>query len=644
MTAIDDIKDRLDIVDIVSETVKLRKAGKNYTGFCPFHPNVHTPAFVVFPDSGTWRCFGQCNEGGDIFKFVMKREGWDFSQTLKALADRAGIQLEPLTPQRVEQDETQNRISKLLEDVVIYYHDLLKTHPEGKQALSYLQQRGLNDQTIEKFMLGFALPGWDNLLQHMNAKGVPNEYLLEAGLLSERDDGGVYDRFRNRIMIPIRDGQGHMAGFGARILDPNDVPKFLNSPQTAIFDKGRMLYGLDAARKSIRAMDQAVVVEGYLDVIMLHQAGYTNTVSPMGTALTEDQLRMVKKFTRRLVLALDADAAGQKATLRGLQIAREAMDHETEIGFDVRGLLRQEARLQADIRVTTIPEGMDPDEVVLRDPLEWKKILDTAKPLVVHVMETLASDQDVHDPKVKQDIASQVMPLIDDVPNLVERDAYRQKLARLLKLDESTLAGFAPRSKSVVRPFSRSRRQQMQTQGAEGETRKSSTIHLLDPLQPLENHILAAILRQPDIVYRLDRMLQQNNLDRLKDADFSSTQNQHLFALIQESLSQDELDPVVYIQDHKPIGIESYSEEAQRFSMDSVIKFDDMLSDCFRTILRMRQITIHQSLQEMKYLQEDGEENKTDEAIQYQRRVHLFTQELRKITLAMGTLTRLKTS
>lgn len=644
MTAIDDIKDRLDIVDIVSETVKLRKAGKNYTGFCPFHPNVHTPAFVVFPDSGTWRCFGQCNEGGDIFKFVMKREGWDFSQTLKALADRAGIQLEPLTPQRVEQDETQNRISKLLEDVVIYYHDLLKTHPEGKQALSYLQQRGLNDQTIEKFMLGFALPGWDNLLQHMNAKGVPNEYLLEAGLLSERDDGGVYDRFRNRIMIPIRDGQGHMAGFGARILDPNDVPKFLNSPQTAIFDKGRMLYGLDAARKSIRAMDQAVVVEGYLDVIMLHQAGYTNTVSPMGTALTEDQLRMVKKFTRRLVLALDADAAGQKATLRGLQIAREAMDHETEIGFDVRGLLRQEARLQADIRVTTIPEGMDPDEVVLRDPLEWKKILDTAKPLVVHVMETLASDQDVHDPKVKQDIASQVMPLIDDVPNLVERDAYRQKLARLLKLDESTLAGFAPRSKSVIRPFSRSRRQQMQTQGAEGETRKSSTIHLLDPLQPLEKHILAAILRQPDIVYRLDRMLQQNNLDRLKDADFSSTQNQHLFALIQESLSQDELDPVVYIQDQKPIGIESYSEEAQRFSMDSVIKFDDMLSDCFRTILRMRQITIHQSLQEMKYLQEDGEENKTDEAIQYQRRVHLFTQELRKITLAMGTLTRLKTS
>jgi len=644
MTAIDDIKDRLDIVDIVSETVKLRKTGKNFTGFCPFHPNVHTPAFVVFPDSGTWRCFGQCNEGGDIFKYVMKREGWDFAQALKALADRAGVQLEPLTPQRVEQDETQNRISKLLEDVVVYYHNLLKTHPAGKEALSYLQTRGLSDQTIEKFMLGFALPGWDNLLQHMNSKGVPNEYLLEAGLLTERDDGSVYDRFRNRIMIPIRDGQGHMAGFGARIIDPNDVPKFLNSPQTAIFDKGRMLYGLDAARKSIRSMNQAVVVEGYFDVIMLHQAGYTNTISPMGTALTEDQLRLLKKFTRRLVLALDADAAGQKATLRGLQIAREAMDHETEIGFDVRGLLRQEARLQADIRVTTIPEGMDPDEVVMRDPLEWKNILDTAKPLVVHVMETLASDQDVHDPKIKKDIASQVMPLIEDVPNLVERDAYRQKLARLLKLDESTLAGFAPRSQAVVRPFSRSRRKQMQTHEADQETRKNSTIHLLDPLLPLENHIMAAILRQPDIVYRLDRMLQQNNLDRLKDADFSSTQNQQLYKLVLESLNQDEVDPIVYIQEHKPIGIEFFSEEAQRFGMDSVVKFDDMLSDCFRTILRVRQLSIHQNLQEMKYLQEDGEENRTDETIQYQRQVHLYTQELRKITLAMGTLSRLKTS
>ena len=200
-------------------------------------------------------------------------------------------------------------------------------------------------------------------------------------------------------MFPIRDERGRMAGFGARILNPNDVPKFLNSPQTALFDKGRLLYGLDRARKQIRSVDQVVIVEGYLDVIALHQAGFANAVSPMGTALTEHQLYLLKRFTRRIVLALDPDAAGDKATLRGLQIARQAMDHEKDPVFDARGLLGYEARLQADIRVTTLPAGMDPDEVVNRDPKEWERILENARPIVIHVMETLAAQRDLDDPK-----------------------------------------------------------------------------------------------------------------------------------------------------------------------------------------------------------------------------------------------------
>ncbi len=436
MTVAEDIKNRLDIVEIVSENVKLRKAGKSYTGFCPFHTNVHTPAFVVFPDSGTWRCFGQCNEGGDIFKYVMKREGWDFAQALQYLAQRAGINLEPATPERSQQNELSDKVRGVLEDAALLFHNQLIQHPSGKTALDYLHKRGLTDQTIQSFGLGYALDGWEGLIQYFSQKGVGIDLLSEAGLVTDRESGGHYDRFRNRITISIRNANGQMAGFGARILNPNDMPKFINSPQTICFDKGKLLYGLDNARKSIRAMDQAVVVEGYLDVIMLHQAGYTNTISPMGTALTEDQLRMLKKYTRRIILALDADIAGQKATIRGLEVARQAMDRETEIGFDIHGLLRQEARLQADIRVTAIPEGMDPDEVVLRDPAEWKTILDTAKPLVIHVMETLALEQDVTDPKVKQTIAQQVIPLIEDVPNLVERDAYRQRLARLLRVDE----------------------------------------------------------------------------------------------------------------------------------------------------------------------------------------------------------------
>ncbi|HNF95008.1 MAG TPA: DNA primase, partial [Anaerolineales bacterium] len=332
MSTIDEIKSKIDIVDLVSEAgVKLRKAGRNMTGFCPFHDNKHTPAFVIWPESGTWRCFGACNEGGDIFKFVMKREGIDFKEALNKLALRAGVEVQQIQRETPQQREAYDHLRTLLEDAVVYYRSHLFANPE---ILNYLRQkRGLTDATIETFGLGYAPLGYDNLLKHFSGKYMPQD-LVDAGMLSERDSGGLFDRFRHRIMIPIRDENGKMAGFGARIVDPNDNPKFLNSPETAIFTKGRLLYGFDRARKPIRAADQAVIVEGYLDVIALHQAGYENVVSPMGTALTEDQLRLLKRSTRRIVLALDPDVAGQKAVLRGLEAARSAMDKEGELTFD----------------------------------------------------------------------------------------------------------------------------------------------------------------------------------------------------------------------------------------------------------------------------------------------------------------------
>jgi DNA primase len=333
MSTLDEIKSKIDIVDLVSEAgVKLRHAGKNYTGFCPFHDNKKTPAFVVWPESGTWRCFGQCNEGGDIFKFVMKREGIDFKDAIQKLALRAGVEIKEYTRETPEQKEAYENLRRILEDAIIYYHSQLFNN---KEVLNYLKEkRGLSDSTIETFGLGYAPAGYDNFRNHFISKGYTEQDLIDSGMLSLRDDGKIYDKFRNRIMIPIRDENGKMAGFGARIVDPNDIPKFLNSPETPLFSKGRLLYGLDRARKPIRVADQAVIVEGYLDVIALHQAGYENVVSPMGTALTEDQLRLLKKSTRRIVLALDPDVAGQKAILRGLDAARSAMDKEGEIAFD----------------------------------------------------------------------------------------------------------------------------------------------------------------------------------------------------------------------------------------------------------------------------------------------------------------------
>lgn len=638
MTVAEDIKNRLDIVEIVSENVKLRKAGKSYTGFCPFHTNVHTPAFVVFPDSGTWRCFGQCNEGGDIFKYVMKREGWDFAQALQHLAQRAGINLEPATPERSQQNELSDKVRVVLEDAALLFHNQLVQHPAGKTALDYLHKRGLTDQTIQSFGLGYALDGWEGVIQYFSQKGVGIELLSEAGLVTDRESGGHYDRFRNRITIPIRNANGQMAGFGARILNPNDMPKFINSPQTICFDKGKLLYGLDNARKSIRAMDQAVVVEGYLDVIMLHQAGYTNTISPMGTALTEDQLRMLKKYTRRIILALDADVAGQKATIRGLEVARQAMDRENEIGFDIHGLLRQEARLQADIRVTAIPEGMDPDEVVLRDPAEWKTILDTAKPLVIHVMETLALEQDVTDPKVKQTIAQQVIPLIEDVPNLVERDAYRQRLARLLRVDEESLGG---RQGNATKP-SRSRWNRQSQPGEESRknTPSLSQIHRSDPRSLIEDHLISSLIKQPDILHRLDRMLQQANLSRISDSDIHQSDRLILFQLVGQSLTQSELNPEEFIAENRPeIIAEVYNLLSQQ-NLQENIKPDTLCDDLIRSVLRMRLLTINQTLNELRFLLEetqDGEQNN-----QYQAEVLQYSQQIQRINQALGSLTRIK--
>jgi len=445
MSTIDEVKSRIDIVDLVSEAgVKLRKAGRNYTGFCPFHSNTKTPAFVVWPETGTWRCFGQCNEGGDVFKFVMKKEGWDFKEALQHLAQRAGVELQEYTPQQEAQKELYDSLRALLEEAVLYYRNHLLNTPD---VLNYLREkRGLTDATIETFGLGYAPPGWDNALKHFTERGYSEQDLFDAGLLSERDLGGYYDRFRHRIMIPIRDERGRMAGFGARIVEPEDLPKFLNSPETPIFSKGNLLYGLDRARKSIRAADQAVIVEGYLDVIAVHQAGYENVVSPMGTALTEDQLRLLKHFTRKIVLALDPDTAGQKAILRGLDAARQAMDSSAPVFdqggdrlFDAPSLMRFSSQLQANINVAALPDELDPDEIVQRNPDEWVQLISSAKPIVIHVMDELMAERDINDPKVKSDVAAELIPLIESISNAIERDDYRQRLARKLQIDERVL-------------------------------------------------------------------------------------------------------------------------------------------------------------------------------------------------------------
>lgn len=610
MAAIDEIKSRVDIIDLVSEAgVKLRRSGRSYTGFCPFHSNTRTPAFVVWPESGTWRCFGECNEGGDIFKFVMKKEGIDFKEALARLAERAGVQLEEFTPRQQEQREANDHLRALLEEAVSFYRHYLLQTAAGKTALEYLlEKRKLTPQTIEIFGLGYAPAGWDNALKHFTTKGHSTQDLSDAGLLSERADDSqssnlqsrFFDRFRERIMIPIRDAEGRMAGFGARVLDPNDIPKFLNSPETPIFSKGQLLYGLDRARKPIRAADQAVIVEGYLDVIALHQAGYENVVSPMGTALTEEQLRLLKRFTRRMVLALDPDAAGQKAVLRGLDAARASLDHQTELAFDAHGLLRHEARLQADLRVASLPEGLDPDEIVQRDNDEWFHVIAAAKPIVEHVMESLIAGQNTSDPKIKADIARQMLPLIDDLATPVERDTYRQMLARRLKVDERTLIG----GQTLAAKPARRRRGQAQDQPAQTES-APAVAPPASPARKIEASALSILLQHPELLPRLDRSLQESGLSALSGSDFGYTDHQAILRLVRRAQEQDAAETPHYVLENLEAQLrELYDELATQKLHTS--QADKLLAELQRQVLQLRRLVLSESISQLRFMLEDA--------------------------------------
>ncbi len=440
MDVTDEIKNRLDIVDVIGADVQLRKSGRSYSGFCPFHDNTRTPAFVVFPESQTWRCFGACAEGGDLFSYVMKKNSWDFKEALVELAKRAGVELEQRRPRDKQAVAAEERLAALLDSAAEYFHQLLLHAPQAEAARRYVAERSLNEETIATFRLGFALESWDAARSHFTDQGYSDDDLLRAGLLTENEDKGTrYDRFRNRLMIPIRDLDGRVVGFGARTLDPDGIPKYLNSPQTPLFDKSNLLYGLDMARRPIRDSREAVLVEGYMDVMQAWQAGYRNIVAQMGTALTETQLRTLQRFAKRFILALDADAAGAKATLRSLQVARQTLDRDYDVSFDARGLVMMEGRLKADILVVTLPEGYDPDKIIRTDPDWWPRLLAEARPVVEYVIQTAAAELDPTDAKAKSEMARQVLPLIADISEPIERDHYRSLLAKTLDVDEKAL-------------------------------------------------------------------------------------------------------------------------------------------------------------------------------------------------------------
>jgi len=504
MSVIDDIKANVDIVDLINSMgVGLRRSGRSFVGFCPFHPNTRTPAFHVYPDTQSFYCFG-CHASGTVFDFVMRKQGLDFKGALELLAERAGIRLEPKNDIQRQEDARRARLLEINGVATRYFNYVLLNLSRGAPGREYIAKRGINRDAIDAFQIGYSLDDWHHLFTYLHEKkGYSVEDIIAAGLAipSER---GPYDRFRNRIIFPIRNIRGEVIGFGGRALG-DAQPKYLNTPETPLFKKSEVLYGLDLARDAIRSTNQVIIVEGYVDVITAHQYGFRNVVAPLGTALSKAHINQLKRLTDQVYLALDADAAGQKATLRGLETIRTTTEEEGEgrLVTTAQGIVRLEN--DVTIRIIRLPAGRDPDEVIAADPQLWKELVDNATPVMDFYLEAYTAGLDLHDPAQQRLALERIIPLLSELDGAAQR-VYVARVEQLTGV----------RSELIV-DLLRARIQPPRRNDRHRGIRSSSPPPAPPPTAPppidehrrdTEAYLLALALRYPSVDMAIERLLE----------------------------------------------------------------------------------------------------------------------------------------
>lgn len=489
MTPIDEIKNRLDIVEVVSGYIKLKKAGKDYKALCPFHKEKN-PSFFVSPSKQIWHCFS-CQNGGDMFSFVMKIEGVEFADALRILAKKAGVVLRKQDPQIQSQ---RNVLYEVCEEATEFFQKELE---KNKSVQEYLKNRGLKPHTISEFKIGFAPNSWDSLYNHLTELGFKEDDIEKAGLLVKKEGTNkYYDRFRSRIMFPISDLNGQIVGFSGRIYVPISKEiedprfqtkseigsKYVNTPETLIYNKSRIVYGLDKAKLDIRKQNQAVLVEGQMDLIMSHQAGTRNAVAVSGTALTPDHLQILKRYTENLTFCFDADTGGETATKRAIGSAQQ---------FDF------------NIKIALLPpEKKDPAEIIKENLEQWEKILGKTKPAMDFYFEnTFAKYPDKLTVDAKREIAKELLYPIKNIANVVERAHWLQVLASKLKVEEKAL------NEALRRVEARELGEEILS--APRANRKSR-------MEELEEHILSLGLKHKKHFDYLVKNLKENLLTRLE--------------------------------------------------------------------------------------------------------------------------------
>ncbi len=506
LSPVEEIKSRLDVVELIQGYVRLQKAGVNFRANCPFHSE-KTPSFYVTPGRQMWHCFG-CGKGGDIFEFIMEMEGHDFPEALKLLAMRAGVQITREDP-RIRSER--NRLYDINEEAAQIFEKSFAATPAAR---AYVAKRGLTPETVAKFRVGFAPQSWDFLLNALMKKEFKKEEIERAGLaIKNQERGSWYDRFRSRIMFPIADSAGRVIGFGGRIValdgeisalprgvsvpkNQEDAAKYINTPQTTIYDKSSVLYGFDKAKQDIRAQNRVVLVEGYMDCVMSHQAGVVNTVAVSGTALTPRQLQMLRRLCDTMICSFDTDAAGESATRRSLALASE---------FDF------------ERKVAHIHTGKDPADAVLENPELWREAVMQAKPVVEFYVEKALREHDPATAGGKQYITDMVLPFVADLSDAIQRDHWIKELSRRLDVGEASI---------------RSELERRRTKNPEAPDHAADDGIILNQTAPrasgrrdrLEEKFLMLLARVPEDI-RAAALTDHHIV-------FASAENQNIFALI----------------------------------------------------------------------------------------------------------------
>jgi len=660
MSVTDEIKSRIDIVSYVQRHVPaLKKAGRNYKACCPFH-NEKTPSFVVNPERQSWHCFGACSEGGDLFTFAQKVHGWDFKEALRELAAEAGLQLRAQTPEQKSESDRRDALRSLVNTAAEFFNARLQESDAASVRRYMREGRGLSDETIRVFQLGYAPESWDWLLSSLRRLGYSDADIVAVGLAVQSEKGRVYDRFRNRLMIPIRDERGRAVGFGGRALPEaaEDGAKYINSPQSALFDKSRLLFGLDMGKRAIRDSGTAVVVEGYMDVIQAHQAGYLNVVAQMGTAMTEKQLRLIApRFASKIVLALDSDEAGQSAARRSLEVARQALSQ------DFAG------RLSVDLRILQAPDGKDPDDFLRKSPGAWDALVEQAQGVADYVIDTeSAALSDNASVQEREAVALRVLPILAAAENNLYKQENIQKLARRLRFSERDLMALAGDRLPAERPIQPRAPADMPPEywGDDYAALPAEASELDDPsataasasginrgaIRAIEPYCMSLLLKNPNLLYLVNRKLRElaggdddllrGPLCALGVEDFTQSQYRVLMSHLQDSMAQDDREPLEYLEsvvseDLQPEYEALLVEAPEAVSQSIRRNFQVDLNDIFRRrpfqggpryserdelisrALQLRLARLESERIEMQYLQEeaqtggDGDQEQSDQ-------------------------------